>query len=204
MVDDGAPHSTIGYSELSILIRLTHNSTASVKSMISLLPDSISNLQFFQFGYGQYAISAKLVIGSGVIDFRSHSGTKISIRHIVVEGSSPRVLGRNITRECDLVHIGGHYIRFQPINWISYSMTMIDQKSHSYVPLSYVYHLNSSTPSTINHIALNAEINGQSDPDNKSNLTWTQLKRIVDQVHDHTRGPVTFSDVRTFLTIYLL
>lgn len=200
MVDNGAPYSAIGYSELSILIRSIHLSTASIKSMISPLPDSTSDFQFWQVGSGQHASSAKPIIGSVVIDYKSDSGYKISIRHIVVEGSSPWVLWRNITRKCDLVHMEGHYIRFPPINRISDSMTMIDHNIHSYVPLPSVYHLNSSSPSTINLIALNAQINGQADPDNKSKLTWPQLKRLVDLVHDHTCGHATFSDVRFFLT----
>ena len=198
MVDDGAPYSAIGTNEL----RMVYGSQAnSVDSLIETLPGSISKYRFWQFGYGQHASPAKPIKGSIMLRFKSDTKSTISIRDIAVDGSRPWVIGRNVTRKCDIVHINGNHIRFPPENGLSDTTTMIDFDQHSYIPLSSVDFSSQVSPPVFCLAGFTAQMDD--DPDTSapdSNRSWPQLKRIVDRVHEHTCGHSTFSDIRSLLS----
>ena len=120
-----------------------------------------------------------------MLNFKSDSGYLISIRHVVVDGSSPWVLGRNITSKCDIVHIGGNFIRFPPSSdGVSDTLTMIDFDLHSYVPITNTSP-SVNSPSVVTLAGFRAQIETLKQvPVN--NRSWSQLKRIVDRVHNHT------------------
>lgn len=86
MIDDGAPCSAIGKTELLIQAR---GSATSSNDLICPLPESMSHMKFSQFGSGAHASAAKPIIGSSSIQFCTDYGNTISVRHIVVDGSSP-------------------------------------------------------------------------------------------------------------------
>ncbi len=50
------------------------------------------------------------MLGSVFISACLSDGSNINIRHIVIEGSSQWVVGRNVTSKCDIVHSNGNYL----------------------------------------------------------------------------------------------
>ena len=195
MVDDGAPYSALGIVELALVCQPRSD---SIEDLITPLPESISQFRFWQFGSGKHASPAKPIRGSVMLNFKSDSGSLISIRHVVVDGSSPWVLGRNITRKCDIVHIGGNFIRFPPSSdGVSDTLTMIDFDLHRYVPITNTSP-SVNSPSVVTLAGFRAQIETLKQVP-VTNRSWPQLKRIVDRVHNHTCGHASFADVRSLL-----
>ena len=60
----------------------------------------------WQYGIGSHASAAKRILGSVEILVQSDNGQLISIRHLLISGSSNWVIGRNVTKPCNLEHIG--------------------------------------------------------------------------------------------------
>ena len=167
-------------------------------SYIAPLPTAISHFRYWQFGSGQHASPAKPIRGSTMLRFRSDAGNEIEIRHIVIDGSSPWVIGRNVTRKCDIVHINGNYIRFPPSDGVSDTLSMSDYNLHSYIPLEAVLKPHALSPPVSILTGFSADLDIESK--RGVNRPWSELKRIVDRVHDHTCGHASFSDIRTLLS----
>ena len=130
MVDDGAPYSALGSTELRLL-GMTDDS-------LDPIPESISSFKFWQFGSGAHSSPAKPILGSKNINFKSYSGQMITICHIVVSGSSPWLIGRNVTTNCDIIHLNGHFIRFPNTRGTMDKITLTNHDHHSYVLFSAV------------------------------------------------------------------
>lgn len=144
----------------------------------------------------KHASTASPIKGTVMIRFRSESSQNVDIRHIIVDGSSPWVIGRNVTRKCDIIHLNDNIIKFPSVNGVCDTMKMIDYNRHSYIPMSSVWTPQHFSPSTHKFAGFtgNLTIN-----DKNANRPWSDVKRIVDRVHDHTCGHATFSDIKTVL-----
>ena len=154
---------------------------------------SISKFRFWQFGTGAHSSPAKPILGSTFLKFKADSGQMIKICHIVVSGSSPWLIGSNVTTNCDIIHLKGHYIRFPNTTGNLDRMTLVNHQHHSYVPFRAV----------VTKVQNGKSINclagfGISHPENQT-LTWPYIKRIVDRVHKHVCGHAAYSDIRTLL-----
>ena len=80
------------------------------------------------------------------------------------------------------------------------TMAMIDFDQHSYIPLSSVDFSLTVSPPVFSLDGFTAQLND--DTNNGTPVTdrpWSQLKRIVDRVHEHTCGHAIFSDIRSLL-----
>lgn len=73
------------------------------------------------------------IIGSVHIDVKADTGNLLSIRHLIIEGSSGLVIGRNITRPCDIKHIGGNARIL--LKQTGDKIYMVDVKFHIYTPI---------------------------------------------------------------------
>ena len=177
---------------------ICHSTPDQIDTLISPLPDSIAHYRYWQFGSGTHASEAKPIRGSVLLNFISDSGSTITIRHVVISGSSPWVLGRNITRKCDLVHLDGNFIRFPPTDGLCNTLSMINIDEHSYVTISCSSQMPVASPSTHTLAGYRAQLDSlaQLPVDQRS---WPQLKRIVDRVHSHTCGHASYSDIRSLL-----
>ncbi len=67
---------------------------------------------------------------------KSDQGTLVNIRHLVIEGSSQWVIGPNVTKMCDILHIGKNVLQLPAYeNSAQATITLVDHDMHSYVPV---------------------------------------------------------------------
>lgn len=209
LVDDGAPFSAIGEVELTFhRKRLVGGASEFLEK-----PGELRHCSFWQFGVGDHDSPLRRILGSVALHAITDLGKSITIRHIVIEGSSQWIFGRNITRVCNIIHLGRHALQL-PCDDPDY-LSLIDHDNHSHVSLdrfvpppdhNLLYaHVGttvtaapvldaSDTPGTvdINHNSLHLT---PSD----AVSSWSSVKRLVDRIHKHVCGHASYSDVRTLL-----
>lgn len=101
LVDDGATYSAIGIVELNIL----HSHIGNVSEVIvNPVPEKLKDFTHLQYGSGNHTSVARKIIGSTVITVYSDNNRPVEITHIVVDGSSQWVVGKNITDIADIQH----------------------------------------------------------------------------------------------------
>lgn len=91
------------------------------------IPDSLASRPFWQYGVGAHASQAKPILGSILLDATSDDGVTVKIRHLVIEGSSQWIIGRNVTTHCDIIHSRGDYLQLKSGSRIS----LCDHDLHS-------------------------------------------------------------------------
>lgn len=130
LVDDGAPFCAIGDVELHAL----RKSLYKAKFVIDDKHQELAEFDYYQYAVGSHASSRLHIIGSVVLHATTNCRASVAIRHLVIEGSSQWVLGRNLTRTFNLVHIVRHSIDLPvtPVN----SIDMIDHGRPSCVEVS--------------------------------------------------------------------
>lgn len=207
LVDDGAPFSAIGEVELNLLrSRLEYVSPSLLDK-----PPQLQQFDSWQFGVGEHASAARAILGSVEICVRTDSHKLVSIRHLVIAGSSNWIVGRNVTRACNIVHVGNNAIQLPHSND---SITMIDSDYHSYIPMSALLRASSASTMTVSlcsHLVNPVSIRphqsqvdvaaAEKHPVNRSTVRfpWTDARRVVDRVHRHVCGHASYSDMRTLL-----
>lgn len=176
------------------------------------IPSELDGCIFWQFGNGEHASPRRRIIGSVVLNIVTDSMNRITIRHLVIEGSSQWILGRNITLLCNIIHLGRHALQM-PCGESEY-ISLIDFDRHSHVPIDRFIPHNSSvdimsecssnTGSTGYFASLTLESTSDmetpplSSPFRKPLLSsWDSVKSLVNRVHRHVYGHATFSDMRT-------
>lgn len=106
------------------------------------------------------------------------------------------MIGRNVTRFCDIVYVPGNRLVFPPLNGRNDSIAMIYVDLHNHLPLShFVSETTRSAPLDI----LAAHTATVACDQYDINRTWTATKRIVDIVHAHACGNAKYSDICTLL-----
>lgn len=189
LLDDGAPYSAIGIVELRLLSGLKHIDARHLEPK----PPSIAHFDWWQYGQGDHASTRRRILGSFNITAMSDSANLIRIRHLIVDGSSQWVIGRNVTRESDILHYDGSRVLFPPVNGDRDSMLLIDDGLHSYLDLSRFPAFVSASQS----VALTCSaVEPQSSPTARP---WLETRRVIDKVHRHTCGHASYSDMRTLL-----
>lgn len=193
LLDDGAPYSAIGTTELSLICAdiLPHWKPG----VYDPLPDQLLDTPFMQYGTGQHASKPKRLVGSVLVPVLSDQNTTINIRHLVVQGSSQWVIGRNITKHCTIERIDGNYLRLPIKHNCDHHITvqLLNVEQHCYPPLSafgihsYV-HQSSLFYATIqsHHSTTNME-------------DWDSLRKLLDKVHTHVCGHASYNDIRLLL-----
>lgn len=132
LVDNGAPYSAIGIFELSALKK-------QVKYGLPTRPDPISSSlkvhYHWQYGTGEHSSPARKILESTVFCAKSESGRTVRITHLVLEGSSQRVIGRKVTRNANLQHIERSAIEFYANGEADY-IPMTNHEVLSFIKLS--------------------------------------------------------------------
>lgn len=116
----------------------------------------------------------------------------ISIRHLVLQGSSGWVTGRKFVRSCIIEHLGGNALILpsKSGNRISF----IDVALHRYLSIKrLVKYEQQSSP------GLSCLITASSAMELETFDNWAKLLRVVDRVYKHTCGHTSHSDMRTLL-----
>lgn len=102
MLDDGAPYSAIGIEELrSLYLSILPNWNGSLES----IPEKIADRPFWQYGVGAHARAARRILGSVILNVNIPGGYTVQLRHLVLDGSSNWVIGRNITKHSNIIHM---------------------------------------------------------------------------------------------------
>lgn len=153
-------------------------------------------------------------IGSVVLYLVTDSSSLIAVRHIVIEGSSQWILGRNITRRCNIIHLDRHVLQL-PCSKSEY-ISLIDFNRHSHVSLDRFIPQNTLSQVVSSYVSNPTE--PITAPDKTSNIitdvnrfpissehtkhslsSWDSVKKLVDSVNRHVCGHSTFTDMRTLL-----
>ena len=71
----------------------------------------------------------------------SDQRTTVNVRHLIIKGSSFFVIGRNVTRITDIIHISGNCLQFHvPETGESNTIQFTDHDLHSFPPKERFYH----------------------------------------------------------------
>ena len=131
LLDDGVPYSGIGHSELLILhpfIAFKYNSS------FDPLPDEIESRPYCQHGSGENSSESRKLLGSVMISTLTGTSVPINIRYLIIEGSSQWVIGRNVTKHCNIIHIGGNRLEFPRLDELFQTIALTVHDLHSYIP----------------------------------------------------------------------
>ena len=82
MVDDGAPFSAIGNTEL-MLIR---KHVLSIDFVLEPKPTDLNQYCYWQYGNGSHSSPGRHILGSVVLYAWTDNRNRISIRHLVLDG----------------------------------------------------------------------------------------------------------------------
>lgn len=165
LVDDGAEYSAIGCVELKIIFDID-------TTRLDELPSSLHGHTHWQYGQGAHSSPEQKMLGSIVLSVQVDNRTIINIRHVVIDGPSQWVIGRNVTAVTNIIHIGRNAIEIindQNTDYIS----IVNRKRLSFIPLSSF--MEGTEHSTINNFH-GTIINER---------PWKDVKAIVDKVHKH-------------------
>lgn len=125
----------------------------------------------------------------------ANSGRPISITHLVLDGSSQWVIGRNVTRNCDLIHDGCHEIRLPITSGSWEALPQIDYNNHSHLPLSCFPKITKALRTIASHTASLSSCS----PSIISTHSWPEKVRIINKVHKHVCGHASYGDIKTLL-----
>ena len=189
LLDDGAPYSGIGEQEFHILrskLQTNFNGT------FDELPIEIAHRPYWQYGNGNHASKSKRIIGSILIDVTSDQGNIVRIRHLVIEGSSQWVVGRNITKHCNIQRIAGNLLELptKDESGIQMTISLVDHDLHCYLPLSAFGIASHSAQAYCAVVSFAAKA---------SDRPWSEIKAIVDKVHKHVCGHASLRDMQILL-----
>ena len=132
LLDDGAPYSGMGLEEILLL---KHTIMPTFNGNLDPLPAAVVCRPFWQYGSGKHASSRRKILGSILLSLLSDQGVKVEIRHLIIEGSSPWIIGRNVTRHSDIIHRKGNYLHFSLLQSnATNTLQLINHDFHSYLP----------------------------------------------------------------------
>ena len=100
LIDDGAPYSGLSVEEFHLIQLLVFPDWTGG---FDPLPDSIASGPYWQYGTGEHSSETRSITSSVTLTARSYDGNPIEIRHFVISVSSQWVVGRNVTRYCNIL-----------------------------------------------------------------------------------------------------
>lgn len=190
LIADGAPYSGIGHEEF---LDLQASIMPCFNGVFDPLPPGIINRPFWQYGSGKHASPRKKIIGSICLNLLSDEGTNLQMRHLIIQGSSPWIIERNVTSQVDIIHRNGNYLEFS----VSHSNTtntlgLINSDLHSYLPRHKFSH---------NKFVSVQDPHSEAICSHTSDavLSWNDKKNIINRVHKHTCGHSNYKDIKLLL-----
>ena len=111
--------------------------------------------------------------------------------HLVIEGSLQWIIGRNVTRKTDIIHLNRNYIRFRHTPGQSYStVQLIDHGDHSFIPKHKFIHGNFISVNDTDTGALCIHSATVSNHD---------VGKIIKRAHEHVCRHASYDDMRILL-----
>lgn len=129
LVYDATPFSAIGNIELMY----HHRRLVGESVLLGPLPEELNSCTQWQFCLGYHDSPRRSVIGSVTLHLLNDFDSLIKIRHLVIEGSSQWVLGRNINQTCNILHIGCHALQLTSVD--NEFASFVDHDLHYHVPI---------------------------------------------------------------------
>lgn len=151
----------------------------------------MQHFPYWQYGTGQHSSETRKNLGSVVLSARTDHNNMIHIRHLVIEGSSQWIIGRNVTRFGNIIHIGTNRLELPDF------VSLVDNKFHSFVP----YKLFLPADIAISKMSVNRIfcVTAQLSDETKTQSPWSEVKKVIDKVHTHVCGHSSYSDIKTLL-----
>lgn len=188
LLDDGAPYSGLGVEEFKVLQELI---MPNWDGSYDKLPKEIQDRPYWQYGTGNHSSDKRKIIGSIMLTAKTETG-QIMIRHLVIEGSSQWILGRNVTKKCNIVHIGGNFLELPDQSRIP----ITNKDFHSYISGKLFFSKENTWDEGMKYKLFCAAATIQNETSSRS---WAELRKIVDKVHKHVCGHSTYSDIKILL-----
>lgn len=132
ILDSGAPFSAIGVTELIVLRK---SIGVSPLNSYDPIPRQLASYKYWKYGVGSQSSSKRLIMVYVVLNCRSDLKCQISIRHLVIQGSSQWLIGRNMKLPCNHLRIKINRIQFSVSNGVQYYLSMIDSAPHEFISL---------------------------------------------------------------------
>lgn len=107
--DDCASHSAIEIAELSLLV---DHFGLPYKPRLIAISKSLKGQGHWQYVTGKHASPARRKIRSIVLKATPDSGNSVPITHLVLDGPSQSVIGRNVTSQANTGHIHSNAVVF--------------------------------------------------------------------------------------------
>ena len=191
MVDDGAPYSGLGLTELKELAKYIMPAS---DGKLDTIPKGVADRPFWQYGKGAHSSPKKCIFGSVLLSICSEEGTVINIRHLVIEGSSQWLIGRNVTTKGDILHASGDILRFPSKDGTCITLSLVTHDMHSFLEKERFYHKEycSLHDNSMTTLLANASTHPKEMP-------WSQRKDVIHKVHNHVCGHSNFRDIRLLL-----
>ena len=185
LVDDGAPYSGLGMQQPA---DIAEQIMIGWNGQLGRLPPEVRDRPYWQYGSGTYSSMRRRILGSNVLSMRSDQNEQVDVTHLVIEGSSQWVIGRNVAKRTDIIHLDGNYIRFNHVSGPKFSTVQLeDHGDHSYIPLNRFFH---NTYASINDLGSNALF------PYSSQTSSPDMRHILNRVHEHVCGHASYSDMR--------
>ena len=127
-----------------------------------------------------------------MLSARLNDRTIINSRHIVIEGSSEWLIGRNVTTKCDTIHPNGKFLKIN--DYVNILLLNVDM--HSYIPSSIFLKQATESHSTYQTKMFCAT---GTIHDSIYSCPWPELKEIIDKVHKHLWGHASLSGTQILL-----
>lgn len=134
LVDYGAIYSAIGELELTVMMKEHNIICTNIKSSI---PSGLKGNRYLQYGNGSHGSPPRKIIGSVDIQALSDSSVTIIIIHIILQGPSLWVIGKNVTCHVNIEHINRKVLVFQGHHGED-SISIIDLEFLSFTPMKKI------------------------------------------------------------------
>lgn len=132
--NDGAPCAVMGVVKLCFLSGLTNIDVSRLESK----PKEISNYKWWPYSQWDHASTRHRILRSvnfTVLPIRPL--WPIQISHLVVEGLSQWVIGRNLTSKSDIMHYSSRRVLLPPLDGVRDSISSINDGLHSFIYLTW-------------------------------------------------------------------
>ena len=189
LLDDGAPYSGIGLHEFTVLQPML---LPKWNGKCDAIPYEFNDFPYWQYGSGSRSSEKRKLLGSININLTSDQHNLISIRHLIIDGSSQWLIGRNVTKHCNIVHINENKLVLPDQN--DY-VTLQDVHYHTHIPYQSFITISKHDNTVTNKLfCATAEI-----CNNLGRRPWKEIRQVVDKVHKHVCGHSNYTDIKILL-----
>lgn len=109
LLDSGASYSAIGMVELTMI---ADHSGLQTDPALDPISAALSGYTSWQYGTGSHASQPRDILWSIVLTANTDNCNQVRIRHLVLDGSSQWVVGRNVTSKANIENIGRNALVF--------------------------------------------------------------------------------------------